>query len=150
MASRNRIHGLGRLATLLMSVAVVCLGGLAGCATSQPAPAVKAAGGTDERVAAVVGERAQKRWDALVAGNVEGAYAYLSPGSRQVTTVGVYGASVRLGFWKKAVVQRVECLEPDVCQVHVLVDYLVRGTPVTTPLLESWARADQEWWYVVK
>jgi hypothetical protein len=134
-----------------MSVAVVCLLGLAGCAAPRPAaPGVKATGGTDEGVAAEVGGRAQKRWDALVAGDVEGAYKYLSPGSRQVTTVGVYGASIRLGFWKKAVVQRVECLEPDVCQVHVMVDYLVRGSPVTSPLLESWARSDQEWWYVLK
>jgi len=45
-----------------------------------------------------VRQRAQARWDALVAGNVEGAYALLSPGARQARSLPAYRAMIKTGF----------------------------------------------------
>jgi hypothetical protein len=119
--------------------------GVGGCA----APGTESGQGPasdKERIAS----RAQQRWDALVEGRVETAYSYLSPGSREVMTLREYNGSIRLGFWKKAVVKRVECPEQDLCDVQVTVDYVVRGTPVSSPVVEKWTRSGGEWWFVVK
>ena len=94
--------------------------------------------------------RAQARWDALIAGDLVKAYEFLSPGSREVYTRENYMASVRAGMWKKARVERVDCAEPDLCNVVVQIDYVYRGSPISTPLRETWSRSGDEWWFVLK
>jgi len=97
-----------------------------------------------------VESRAQARWDALIAGDLVKAYEFLSPGSREVYTRENYMASVRAGMWKKARVDRVECAEPDLCDVVMQIDYVYRGSPISTPLRETWSRSGDEWWFVLK
>lgn len=124
---------------------VIILGLGAGCAGVSPDTAPRKTAGPQ----AIVGERAQERWDALVTGNLEKAYSFLSPASRQVTSLANYSRSVRVGFWKKAKVERVECPDADLCEVHLMVEY-IRGSAIATPLRESWAQFGGQWWYVLK
>jgi hypothetical protein len=98
----------------------------------------------------VVGERAQQRWDALVKGDFHAAYAFMSPGSRQVMSEQEYVASLRSDFWKSAKVERVECATPDACDVVLTIEYEFKGRRIKTPFRESWIREGSDWWYVKK
>lgn len=102
--------------------------------------------GSPLRVEEEVRVRAQQRWDALVAGDVEKAYGFLSPGARQARSLGTYSAVIRKGFWSKAVVERVDCPSPSVCKATVSVEYLFRGSRVASPVSEDWVLADGQWW----
>jgi hypothetical protein len=115
------------------------VGTLAGCAAAP-----------EQAPEAAVQARAQGRWDALVKGDIGGAYAFLSPGSRAVLDADSYRDSVRRGFWKSAKVQRAECSSADACEVSVEIEYEFRGSRVKTPLQESWIRQEGNWWYVLK
>ena len=127
----NRI--LGRLAIGVLAVV------LSACATVSPR--------TPE---AIVKDRAQARWDALVKGDFNAAYGYLSPGSRSVTSATDYAASLRSGFWKSAVVEKVECRSAQSCDVGATIEYELMGMRTKTPLRETWIRDGSEWWYLQK
>jgi hypothetical protein len=121
--------------------AIAALGlAIAGCATVPPPK-------TAEQI---VVERAQGRWDALVKGDLEAAYRYLSPGSRAVITPAAYKDTIRQGFWQSAKVQKAVCATSDSCEAHVAIEYAVRGAKVATPLTETWIKQDAEWWFVQK
>ena len=96
----------------------------------------------------LVKERAQARWDALVKGDVKGAYTFLSPGSRAVLNFESYAAAIRVGFWKSARVERVECKTVDACEAHATIEYEYQGQRIKTPLRETWIREGTDWWYV--
>lgn len=123
-------------AGLVLGVAV---GGLAGCAAFKP-----------QAPEAVVMERAQARWNALVAGEIKTAYEYFSPGSRSLMTAQQYEGTLRKGFWKTAKVEKVECATQDSCFVHVSIEYEFQGRRTKTPLGETWIREGSNWWYVQK
>jgi hypothetical protein len=126
----NRI--LGRLAAGILAI-VLC-----GCAGLAPRPE------------ATVKERAQARWDALVKGDFNAAYGYLSPGSRSVTSATDYASGLRRGFWKSAVVDKVECGSALSCDVSATIEYEYMGMRTKTPLRENWIRDGSEWWYLQK
>lgn len=130
---RRRIAGV--LVAGLMLVA-------AGCA-SAPADVTK-----DRE--AIVKERSQARWDALVADKLDVAYGYYSPASRSVMSLQDFIRSIKSGFWKAARVDEVECQGEDSCEVGVTIEYQIQGARAKTPLRESWIRADGQWWYVKK
>ncbi len=117
------------------SVGVLILACVTGCVTATP-----------QSIEEQVRQRAQERWDALVAGNVERAYALLSPGARQARSLPAYRAMIKTGFWKRAVVDRVECQSSETCKVMVMVEYVYRGTLISSPIFEDWVLADQRWW----
>jgi len=112
---------------------------LAGCATIAP-----------EAPEAVVKDRAQERWDALVRDDFHAAYAYLSPGSKQVIDEKNYVERLRKGFWKSAQVQSVKCASDRSCEAQVSIEYEFQGRRTKTPLHESWIREGSSWWYVLK
>jgi hypothetical protein len=112
---------------------------VAGCATITGRPPE-----------AVVKERSQARWDALVNGNFEAAYGYLSPGSRAVQSQADYVTSLGKGFWKSAKVDKVMCQSEQACDVELTIEYEFRGHRTKTPLRETWVREGSEWWYVKK
>lgn len=124
---------MGRLG--LVACWLLFLAGVTGCVT-----------GPSGRVEEQVRQRAQERWDALVAGNVEAAYALLSPGARQARSLPSYRAMIKTGFWKRAVVDRVECPSSEMCKVVVVVEYLYRGSLVSSPVFEDWVLSEQRWW----
>lgn len=97
---------------------------------------------------AVVKQRAQARWDALVKGDFNAAYGYFSPGSRSVMSATDYASSLRRGFWKSAVVDKVECGSAQSCDVSATIEYEYMGLRTKTPLRESWIRDGSEWWYL--
>ena len=113
---------------------------LAGCAT-----AVKQ-GSAEE----VVKERSQTRWTALVKSDLKTAYSFFSPGSRAVLSYEDYVTSIRRGFWKSAVVEKVTCSSADVCEALVTVEYEFQRMVTKSPVRESWIREGSDWWYVQK
>jgi len=131
----RRLHGakgvLGRLAAGVLAV------GLVSCAGVAPR--------SDD---AVVKQRAQARWDALVKSDFNAAYGYLSPGSRSVLSATDYASTLRRGFWKSAVVEKVECGSAQSCEVSATIEYEFMGMRTKTPLRESWIRDGSEWWYL--
>ena len=119
--------------------AVVFVAVLVGCAGVAPR--------SDE---AVVKQRAQARWEALVKGDFNAAYGYFSPGSRSVMSATDYALSLRRGFWKSAVIEKVECGSAQICEVSATIEYELKGLRTKTPLRESWIRDGSEWWYLRK
>ncbi len=103
----------------------------------------------------IVAERAQARWDAMIAKEFEDGWAFYTPGYRQHTSAQdlryeLRGKPVQ---WNQAEVRAVDC-EEDRCQVRISLEYElvagpdpVRGMPVRTPLTETWLKIDGRWWY---
>lgn len=108
----------------------------AACATLGPAPE------------AVVKERAQARWNALVQGDVKAAYEYFSPGSRATSSLADFASGIRIGFWKAVTVDKVECGTPDRCDVESTIEYDHRGMRIKTPHKETWVREGSNWWFL--
>lgn len=103
----------------------------------------------------IVAERAQARWDALVAIDFEGSYDFRTPGYRAETTrtEHVVGLSRRKITWIAAEVLSVDC-EGDRCRVETQVGYRADGAPGvmagienSRPVREIWVRIDGQWWY---
>jgi hypothetical protein len=119
---------------------------LAGCATVAPAPTA------DD----IVAERAQARWDALLARDYATAYSYYSPGFRSRVSVVDLEIKIRLQRvrWTGAKYRDHTCTG-DTCTVRVDVNYEV-SAPVpgvsvwkSVQLIEEqWLRTGGEWWYV--
>ncbi|HET9578066.1 MAG TPA: hypothetical protein VFP44_09590 [Usitatibacter sp.] len=128
------LTGLMRVVTGFLAALMLLMSGCAALESRDPA--------------AVVKQRAQARWDALIKGNTQTAYQYLSPGSRAVLTPDAYASSIRQGFWKSAKVDAVTCKTADNCDVGVTIEYEFQGRRTKTPLIETWIREGSEWWYL--
>ena len=133
-------------------LATVGLFALAGCATNpQPAApaAVPAASVTSpEAKQELVRQRASSRWDLLIKDNMDAAYAYLSPGSRETTPLDKYKRNFRRGAFREARVDTVTC-DGDACVARMYVTYdhpKMKG--ITTPVLESWIIDGGQAWLV--
>ena len=133
------------LAPVVIAAAAIALSGCAGMAgfginkDSDPEAKQK-----------VVAERAQARWQSLIKGDLDAAYAYLSAGSKATTPLDVYKARIRPGLWRQAKVEKVEC-EAEVCKVElqITLDHkLMKG--IQTPLNESWIIEKGSAWYVYR
>ena len=151
LTSLNPSSVSGLLAGLGMWARVVPLLAVAGCA---------AMGGiskdsTPEAKAAVVSERSQARWDALIKGDVDKAYTYLSDGSKAATSLSAYKSRTRVGLWREAKVEKVECKE-ELCTVTLEITYDARVPRVgemkgiKTPVSESWIIEDGSAGYVYR
>jgi hypothetical protein len=104
---------------------------LAGCATLS-------ADSPPEAKQKVVAERAQARWELLIKGDVEGAYQYLTAGSKTAVSAALYKAKIKPGMWRSAKVDKVEC-EAEVCKVEMMVTYdYGRMKGIKTPVPETW------------
>jgi hypothetical protein len=98
----------------------------------------------------VVAQRAEARWQSLIKGDLDAAYAYLSEGSKATTPLDVYKAKIRPGMWRQAKVEKVEC-EAEVCKVEMQITFdhkLMKG--IQTPLNESWIIEKGSAWYVYR
>ena len=132
-ATRRRALGAALIAGVL---------GLSACATKPTTP-------EDQ-----VRERAQARWNALVASDFAKAYTYAPPSFRAVSGPQEYRS--RFGpaaAWKSAWVHDVSC-EPERCTVSVRVTLNVRVPQFATKLpsietytQETWVREDGQWWH---
>ena len=104
----------------------------------------------------IVAERAQARWDALLAGDLEEAYAFYSPGYRSTTSVIDFGVSIRTRrvMWTSAEYLEHQCEEKR-CTVIFNIGFRVhRPVPGldawdgTDRVEESWVKTDGQWWYL--
>jgi len=98
---------------------------------------------------AVVSERAQQRWELLMSGQVEKAYAYYSPASRSSESLELFRkktAGVR--WWRNLKLDSVVC-RPDACQVRMLLEYdLFEIKGLKQSVEETWVKDSGNWWLV--
>jgi len=123
--------------------------GMAGCAAvggglTKDTPA-------DGKQAAVK-ERANARWAALIKGDMDAAYGFLSPTSRQTVSLSSYVERIGKIQYKSATVESVNC-EAEACKVELKVTYdypvpgkIMRG--IQTPLYETWVLDKGAAWLV--
>jgi hypothetical protein len=103
---------------------------------------------TPEAKEALVRQRALSRWELLVKDDLDAAYAYMSPGSREATTPAKFKANFRRGAFREAKIESVSC-DGDACLAKLLVTYdhpKMKG--ITTPVVESWIVEGGQAWYV--
>ncbi|MFO1305841.1 MAG: hypothetical protein U1F54_19125 [Burkholderiales bacterium] len=124
---------------------------LAGCASTTPpgaGPAPAAAVNTPEGKVALVRERALSRWALLIKDDMDAAYAYMSPGSKEIVTLAKFKANFRRGAFRDAKVDNVAC-DGDACVVKLYVTYdHTKMKGITTPVSESWIVDGGQAWYV--
>jgi hypothetical protein len=127
---------------VLVAVAVGGCAGLHGLNKESPA----------EVKQAVVGKRATERWQALIRGDYQGAYAYFSAASREVFPAADFAARMSRIAYRGISVDKVEC-EAEVCTVSLTLKYDPPGLPMTnvpTPLQENWIIERGQAWYVFR
>lgn len=119
---------------------------LTGCGTIEN----QSAGGDGADPKAVVTARAEARWKALVAGELDSAYGYLSPSTRKVVTLNGYRGTLKPGLWRGAKVKSLTCTE-ELCTVVVGLTYDLRNIKgLEKELEESWIKDEGKWWFVEK
>jgi len=129
---------------LTLGVLVACVVVMSGCATT---------GGltkdtSPEAKSAAVTERVKARWAALIDGNLDLAYTFLSPASRELVSLAAYKQQARASGYKAIKVESVEC-DGAVCKVRLMLTYdhrLMKG--LMTPLDEKWVIDEGKAWYV--
>lgn len=105
---------------------------------------------------ALAKQRAQERWEALIAGRNESAYQYLSPAYREATPYTAYARKLKgFGMWKQAVVNEAKCDE-DRCIVTTELHLEIRAPRLKGPVetvaynQERWIKdyENQQLWFV--
>jgi len=137
-----RLYGFGYWARVLMLAVFVAP---LGCAT--PGDGGSKVVAPEAQRAAVI-ERVNARWAALLKGDFDAAYLYLSPASREVVTLAEFKARVQRVGLREMAVDSVEC-EAELCKVRLFLTYdhrLMKG--IRTPISESWVIDKNQAWYV--
>ena len=124
-------------------VVVAVLLAAAGCATiggvTKDSP--------PEAKQAAVTERAQGFWDAMIDGELQKAYTFLSPASKEMVSFEGFRQYVRTGY-KGAKIEKVEC-DGAVCKVRLLVSYDTRQMKgLASPVDEKWVIDEGQAWLV--
>lgn len=136
-----------RMSKRLQSLGLlICAAVLAGCAGAPN-------GAVPEQT---VEERAQERWNFIVAREYGEAWNYQTPAFRQSTSREDFAFDMvrRRVRWTDAVVSGAEC-EGDRCEVAVTVSYTPVGGPsqfrdmvLSRDRTETWIRLEGQWWHV--
>ena len=95
-----------------------------------------------------VKERAAKRWEALIRGDLDSAYGYFSRATQATYPIELYRAKMRPGMWREAKVESAKCAD-GLCDVKVIITLdtgRIKG--VVTPVAERWIVQDGLAWYV--
>lgn len=141
----------GRRSFLMAGLAYAVLSVLPGCATLEPEESEK----WRESQRPVLKARAEARWDALIKGDIEKAYAYTTPEYRAVVNLQQYkGKYGRVVDWRGARAVDISYDDPTVATVSVEVTYRIglpgmRGEVIETQkaISEKWIYMNREWWY---
>ena len=129
------------IAALAGSVALGACGGPAALSGKEASP---------EDKEKLVAQRAEARWQALIKGDLDTAYTFLSPGSKAATSLALYKGKVKPGIWRQARASSVKC-EGDVCNVTITIVYDVkRMKGIETQLAENWIIENGTPWYVYR
>jgi hypothetical protein len=111
---------------------------------------------TTQSTQVLIEQRATARWEALLSGDLAGAYEYLSPGYRSSVPSLQYQRSVltQRVNWTGARYLESEC-EEATCTVKVSLDYAITGAlpgvrtyKGTRTVKESWVLVDGTWYLV--
>ena len=95
-----------------------------------------------------VRERATKRWEALIRGDLDTAYSYFSRATKQTYPIELYRTRMRPGMWREVKVESVKCAD-GLCDVTVIVNLdHARLKAIATPVAERWIVQDGLAWYV--
>lgn len=142
MLSLSHISLAARTSALALAAAT-----LVGCASTATTPA------TPPEQA--VSERAQQRWDRLVAKDFDKAYTYLTPSYRGLKTPAQYANTFSNGAsWQSAKVDKVTCESAERCTAAVKIEVVVlaRGftKPLESTLYETWLLDEGQWWFYQK
>ena len=93
-------------------------------------------------------DRATKRWEALIRGDLDGAYGFFSRATRDTYPMELYKVKMKVGMWRQATVDSVKC-EDSVCEVTVTVNMEhSRLKEIITPVRERWIVQEGVAWYV--
>ena len=140
---RSRTRGLwigGALAAAMVAAGCATTGGL----TKDTPPEVKAA---------AVKERSNGRWMALIQGDKDAAYAYLSPGTRELISVEQYRGRVQTGGFRSVRIEKVDC-DTETCQVGLMLTYdytpgkgTTQAKGITTYVQETWVLEKGQAWF---
>lgn len=134
----------GRLAAVWVAVL-----GLASCAVS-PIGDGKSGAATPQAEREAVEKRVNERWSALIKGDLDGSYAYLSPASRQALTFEQYKRATRKSGFRGAKVQSIDC-DAGACTVKLTVTYDHRlMKAIETPVEETWVFDKGQAWFVYR
>lgn len=121
-------------------ILVLTIGAMAGCATVKPEPPEL-----------VVRKLATQRWQALLAGEFDKAYALATPGYRQIYDAEAYRKQRQAPVkWLAAEVYSVKCQEVK-CQVTVRLQSkpvvpVMRGIVLDSGIDETWVQEGGQWW----
>ena len=105
---------------------------------------------TPEAKQALVTQRINARWAALIRGDLDQAYTFLSSGSQEAMPLNVYKAKTKPGLWRSVKIDSMEC-ETEICQVKMTLTYdhpMIKG--VQTPFQETWILEKGNAWYVYR
>lgn len=126
-------------------VATLCAGcGTTGGGLTQDSPAA-----LKEKV---VAERVNGRWQALIKRDYGAAYEYMSPASREATSLPRFRARIEAIEYRAATIDRIECAA-EVCKVTLKVTYdfpPAKARGVVTPVDESWIIDQGRAWFVFR
>jgi hypothetical protein len=122
----------------------VCL--LFGCAGVVPGP--DSVSGRVASSESQVSARAETRWQAMAAKDLDQAYEFLSPGSKAANPLELFKSKTRLLDWRPAKVRSASC-EADKCSVKLEITFFDRRLgELTTVYEETWIKDAGNWWYV--
>ena len=132
-------------------VKIFCVWGtvffLLGCAGVAPQSdsASRGAVSSESQVSA----KAEARWQALIAKDLDKAYEFLSPGSKSAYTVQLYKGMIRPLDWRTGKALSASC-EGEKCSVKVQITFFHQraGGELGTVLTETWIKDAGNWWYV--
>ena len=136
--------------TRVAAAALLAVLALSSCAVSPIGDGDAGAASSPEARRAAVQSRVQARWDALIKGDLEKSYSYLSPASRSTLTFEQYKGVTRKSGFRNARIDSIDC-DAQACTVKLLVTYdhkLMRG--IQTPVEETWVFDKGQAWYVYR
>jgi hypothetical protein len=102
----------------------------------------------EEAKVAAVTKQVEARWDALIAGDVQKSYSFLSAGSKASTSLDLYKAKARLSGFRAAKIEKIACGQ-EICKVSMQVTIdtkRMKGLPL--PETETWILEGGEYRYV--
>lgn len=147
------LNGRSEVVRFLIGIVMVAAAALAGtgCATTKPEDSDK----WYQSQRQALKSKVEARWAALIKGDTETAYMYLSPAQRSVVSLQQYrrtlGGSVQ---WRVAQVDDIRYDSPTVAVVSVALTYRFASSATGNKEIESvrqmqekWLYKDGGWWY---
>lgn len=128
-------------------LSAVLVGAAAGCAT-LPGTGTLTKDSPPEVKSAVLTERINARWGALIKGDLDQAYAFMSQASKEAYPLNVYKAKVKPGMWRSVKIDSIDC-DGTVCWAKMVLTYdhpKMKG--VQTPFTESWIIEKGNAWFI--